>query len=238
MMIVESRLSSRAFGRGLEMPLLQSLAKALVVALAFYATVRLADMARLNLEPPTVLCRATDHIREQIDFIADIEQNGFAYRTSDGIYFDTSKQPDYGHLARLDVKGQADRERRIPARHLPDPQVRQPHRRLRPPRTPVRQHQPRQLHRVLRTDRYAGEPSIGKEYVAAAEHETLAETLAVERAVRDGADVRALFENPHALRACASLRSRSDCDVVFRARSSLALHCFLALSVKTCGVPP
>jgi len=65
-----------------------------------------ADMKTLNIEDPTVLCRATDHIREQIDFIADIEQNGFAYRTSDGIYFDTSKQPDYGHLARLDVKGQ------------------------------------------------------------------------------------------------------------------------------------
>ncbi|MDH5247042.1 MAG: cysteine--tRNA ligase, partial [Betaproteobacteria bacterium] len=65
-----------------------------------------ADMKLLNIEDPTVLCRATDHIREQIDFIADIEKNGFAYRTSDGIYFDTSKQPDYGHLARLDVKGQ------------------------------------------------------------------------------------------------------------------------------------
>ncbi|HSD66233.1 MAG TPA: Ni/Fe-hydrogenase cytochrome b subunit [Vicinamibacteria bacterium] len=49
MMIVESRLSSRAFGRGLEMPLLRSLAKALVVALAFYATVRLADMGRLGV---------------------------------------------------------------------------------------------------------------------------------------------------------------------------------------------
>ena len=49
MMIVESRLSSRAFGRGLEMPLLQSLAKGVVVALGFYATVRLADMARLGV---------------------------------------------------------------------------------------------------------------------------------------------------------------------------------------------
>ena len=65
-----------------------------------------ADLKLLNIGDPTVLCRATDHIREQIDFIADIERNGFAYRTSDGIYFDTSKQPDYGHLARLDVKGQ------------------------------------------------------------------------------------------------------------------------------------
>jgi Ni/Fe-hydrogenase subunit HybB-like protein len=49
MMIVESRLSSRALGRGLEMPLLQSIGKALLVALAFYLTVRLADMARLGV---------------------------------------------------------------------------------------------------------------------------------------------------------------------------------------------
>ena len=72
---------------------------------ALYTEDFLADMAALNIEPPSVLCRATDHIREQIDFIADIEKNGFTYRTSDGIYFDTSRQPDYGYLARLDRAG-------------------------------------------------------------------------------------------------------------------------------------
>lgn len=65
----------------------------------------LADMRALNIEEPSVLCRATDHITEQIAFIADIEKNGFTYRTSDGIYFDTAKQPSYGHLARLDKEG-------------------------------------------------------------------------------------------------------------------------------------
>ncbi len=65
----------------------------------------LSDLKRLHIEDPTILCRATDHIREQIDFIVDIEKNGFTYRTPDGIYFDTAKQPDYGYLARLDVKG-------------------------------------------------------------------------------------------------------------------------------------
>jgi cysteinyl-tRNA synthetase len=64
-----------------------------------------ADMALLNIEMPSVLCRATDHIPEQIAFIADIEKNGFTYRTSDGIYFDTSRQADYGFLARLDRAG-------------------------------------------------------------------------------------------------------------------------------------
>ena len=49
MIIVESRLSSRALGRGLEMPLLRSIGKGLLVALSFYLTVRLADMARLGV---------------------------------------------------------------------------------------------------------------------------------------------------------------------------------------------
>jgi cysteinyl-tRNA synthetase len=72
-----------------------------------YTDAFLADMKALNIEDPDVLCRATDHIREQIEFIADIERKGFAYGTADGVYFDTSKLPDYGHLARLDKEGLA-----------------------------------------------------------------------------------------------------------------------------------
>jgi cysteinyl-tRNA synthetase len=70
-----------------------------------YTDAFLADMRELNIDPPAVLCKATDHIAEQIAFIADIERNGYAYRTTDGVYFDTAKLPDYGHLARLDVAG-------------------------------------------------------------------------------------------------------------------------------------
>ena len=62
-------------------------------------------MKALNIEDPVVLCRATDHIAEQIAFIADLERKGFTYATGDGIYFDTSRQPDYGFLARLDKAG-------------------------------------------------------------------------------------------------------------------------------------
>jgi cysteinyl-tRNA synthetase len=74
---------------------------------AEYTQVFRDDLAALNIAEPDVWCRATDHIAEQIAFIADIEKNGFAYRTSDGIYFDTAKQPDYGYLARLDKAGLA-----------------------------------------------------------------------------------------------------------------------------------
>jgi len=46
MIIVESRLSSRAFGRSLEMPLLMDVGRALAVALGVYGTVRLLDLGR------------------------------------------------------------------------------------------------------------------------------------------------------------------------------------------------
>ncbi|MCP4400967.1 MAG: cysteine--tRNA ligase [bacterium] len=64
-----------------------------------------ADFAHLNILEPTIWCRATEHIDEQIAMIQRIEEKDFTYRTSDGIYFDTSKLDNYGYLARLDIEG-------------------------------------------------------------------------------------------------------------------------------------
>src|SRR5437870_1648427 len=74
---------------------------------ALYTDVFRGDLAALNVIEPDIWCKATDHIPEQIDFIADIEKKTYTYRTSDGVYFDTSKLSDYGHLARLDKEGLA-----------------------------------------------------------------------------------------------------------------------------------
>ena len=71
----------------------------------FYAQAFKDDMAHLNILEPTIWCKATEHIEEQIEVVQRIEENSFTYRTSDGIYFDTSKLPDYGYMARLDVEG-------------------------------------------------------------------------------------------------------------------------------------
>lgn len=70
-----------------------------------YTDAFVADWRALNLLEPTTWCRATDHIGEQIAFIGELEQAGYVYRTDDGLYFDTSKQDDYGYLARLDREG-------------------------------------------------------------------------------------------------------------------------------------
>jgi len=71
----------------------------------FYTQAFQEDLRRLNILEPVIWCRATDHIREQIEMIRCIEEQGFTYRTGDGIYFDTAKLPDYGYLARLDIEG-------------------------------------------------------------------------------------------------------------------------------------
>ena len=56
-------------------------------------------MDLLNVKRPTIVCRATEHIKEMIELVKRIEKNGFTYRTSDGIYFDTSKIKDYNKLS-------------------------------------------------------------------------------------------------------------------------------------------
>jgi len=66
---------------------------------AFYTEAFFRDFAALNCLPPTVKCKATEHIKEMIELVRTLEKKGFTYRTSDGIYFDTSKFPTYDRLA-------------------------------------------------------------------------------------------------------------------------------------------
>ena len=64
----------------------------------FYTEAFLKDCESLNILPPDVLCRATEHIQEQIDLILRLEKKGFLYKTSDGLYFESAKFPDYYKL--------------------------------------------------------------------------------------------------------------------------------------------
>ena len=66
----------------------------------------LRDRERVGCLPPEVLCRATEHIAEQLDLARRLEEKGYTYRIADGIYFDTSKFPSYAEFAGLDLAGQ------------------------------------------------------------------------------------------------------------------------------------
>ncbi len=72
----------------------------------FYEEAFFIDTDRLNIERPEVTPRATEHVVEMIELIQRLEANGYIYVTSEGVYFDTSKFPDYGKMARLNLTGQ------------------------------------------------------------------------------------------------------------------------------------
>ena len=72
----------------------------------FYTKDFLDEMRSLNIQEPTHLTKATDHIAEQIELIQKLEAKGFTYVIDDGVYYDTSKFPKYGDFARLDIEEQ------------------------------------------------------------------------------------------------------------------------------------
>jgi len=64
------------------------------------------DLDALNISRDHIqFPRATEYIAEQIEMVQTLEKNGYTYKTSDGIYFDTSKFPEYGKLGNIDLKG-------------------------------------------------------------------------------------------------------------------------------------
>jgi cysteinyl-tRNA synthetase len=65
----------------------------------FYTQAFKQDIAQLNILEPTLWCKATDSIPEQIGLVRILEDKGFTYRTSDGIYFDTARFPGYARLS-------------------------------------------------------------------------------------------------------------------------------------------
>ncbi len=67
----------------------------------FYLNTYMSDVKKLNILPADIYPKATEHIKEQIELIKALEEKGYTYKTSDGIYFDTSKFKDYGKLAKL-----------------------------------------------------------------------------------------------------------------------------------------
>src|SRR3989344_8108728 len=65
----------------------------------YYLKVFREDFKKLNILEPSIWCKATDHIKEQIELIKTLEKKGYTYKTSDGIYYDSTKFKNYGKLA-------------------------------------------------------------------------------------------------------------------------------------------
>jgi cysteinyl-tRNA synthetase len=62
------------------------------------------SMRQINVRQPDVAPKATDHIQEMIELVKRLEEKGYTYRISDGIYYDTAKFSDYGKLANVELE--------------------------------------------------------------------------------------------------------------------------------------
>ena len=64
-----------------------------------YTKFFLDDIEDLNIDTKHILFpRASEYVKEQISLASTLEEKGFAYRITDGLYFDTSRFPGYGRL--------------------------------------------------------------------------------------------------------------------------------------------
>lgn len=76
-----------------------------------YSDYFIKGLGRLNFTQPTFLPRATEHIADQINLAETLENKGYTYLIDDGLYYDTSKFPQYANFARLDLDEQQFRQR-------------------------------------------------------------------------------------------------------------------------------
>jgi len=69
----------------------------------FYTLAFKNDITQLNILEPDIWVKATDTIDDQIALIKILQEKGYTYQTSDGIYFDTAKFKDYTKLSHQDI---------------------------------------------------------------------------------------------------------------------------------------
>jgi cysteinyl-tRNA synthetase len=91
-----------------------------------YAELFLEDVKKLNINTErTTFPRASAYVPAQIAMVKTLEEKGYAYQTTDGVYFDTARFPAYGKLGNINLEGlregarvAADSEKRHPTDFL------------------------------------------------------------------------------------------------------------------------
>lgn len=73
---------------------------------ALYTDVFFSDCKKLNIGKPEIIAKATENIREMIDYVVRLQELGYAYETEDGIYFEVEKFPGYGKLSGIKLEDQ------------------------------------------------------------------------------------------------------------------------------------
>ena len=88
----------------------------------YYTELFFKDLEALNIETPEVVCKATDHIKDMLEYVKELIEKGYAYETSTTIYFDISKLDKYPILSNVNLD-----EQKAGARVDVDPEKRNPY---------------------------------------------------------------------------------------------------------------
>ena len=72
----------------------------------FYTDIFFRDMGRLNIQRPEIIAKATDHIKDMIEFVKVLVEKGYVYETSRALYFDISKLDKYPVLSNRNLDDQ------------------------------------------------------------------------------------------------------------------------------------
>ena len=68
-----------------------------------YTKIFFEDIKSLNIQPADIFPKATEHVKEMIDFVKVLIKKGFAYEKLGSVYFDISKFKNYGKLSKVDL---------------------------------------------------------------------------------------------------------------------------------------
>jgi len=81
-----------------------------------YTAQFLEDLQRLNIDTSRIeFPRASSYISGEIALIQTLEEKGYTYRGASGVYFDTTRFPDYGKLGDIRLAGLKEGARVAPA---------------------------------------------------------------------------------------------------------------------------
>jgi cysteinyl-tRNA synthetase len=67
----------------------------------FYEDAFVKDAHKLNIIQPEIMCRATEHIKDMVKLVEQLEDNKMTYIANGNVYYDIGKFKPYGKLARL-----------------------------------------------------------------------------------------------------------------------------------------
>lgn len=89
----------------------------------FYTEFFAKSVKLLNIEPPKKLVKATDHVKDMIQLVQELQKKGFTYETKEAIYFDTNKFSSYGKLSGQKLK---DKKQQARSEVYVDPEKKNP----------------------------------------------------------------------------------------------------------------